>query len=500
MKTRILIVLTALAEVCSLNAKAAEIIYPGCPVPPPEECVCDVLPDIYNYGLMFGAVGCETRKIIFSGFIQTDYQFIDVQNRTEQFVPVTFMHKKDLKGEKIQGLVEVNDPSEVNNFAMRRVRLTTQAILGDNWSGLIELDFTSKDHGLRFNSPSTVVDTIITTPNKHGIFGIADAYIEKYCANQFFRAGHRKVRFGYEELIPDYELKNIERSIASQYFSEPIQPSPLSGSPLGFDSRYVGIFWDGFYQGFNYGASLVNGFQGTDSCSDITNNELGIFGGIGYMATFGCLDLEIGVNVGYLPKGNSRTLLLPNAAPVGVDDGIPAPLAITDGVGIRASIAGVNPYLSFSWNNAFYGWIEILAARVQKGQDNGLTTANPIGVTIAPSYMWNDCLELAFRASFLDTDFRGVRISNVIHCAPDTTIFADDVGPFFAGDVYNKAREFYIGFNYYWLNRAMMFSAGYEWAQFRDRGISLAGTPISNSFQGAKTNVHQVRARLQLVF
>lgn len=498
MKKRTLITL-ALVQFFSLNSKAIETIYPGCPIPP-QECVCDVLPDLYNYGVMFGAVGCETRKIIFSGFIQTDYQFIDVQNRTE-FEEITFLDIDPETDAPRQAIVEVHDPTGVNNFAMRHVRFRTHAILGDNWSGLIEFDFASKDHGVRFNSPQTVDDEIITTRHKHGIFGIADAYIEKYCANQFFRAGHRKVRFGYEELIPDCELKNIERSIASEYFSGSIQPSPLSGSPLGFDSRHIGIFWDGAYNDFNYGASLVNGFQGTAACSDITNNELGIFGGIGYMASFGCLDLEIGVNAGYVPKGNSPTLLLPEEPPLGNHDlGLTDAVSNTNGIGIRASITGINPYLSFSWNNIFYGWIEALAARVEKGQDNGVTTAKPSGVTIASYYMWNDCLELAFRASFLDTNFRGVRISNVIHCAPDTIIFAQGTGPFFAGDVYNKAREFYTGFNYYWLNRAMMFSVGYEWAQFRDRGIEFPGVPISNSFKGAKTNVHQVRARLQLVF
>jgi hypothetical protein len=71
------------ASLIILNVGIADVIYPGCPIPPQPDCICDVLPDVYNYGVMFGAVGCETKKIVFSGLIQTDYQFISVDDRVK---------------------------------------------------------------------------------------------------------------------------------------------------------------------------------------------------------------------------------------------------------------------------------------------------------------------------------------------------------------------------------------------------------------------------------
>lgn len=483
MKKRFLIALMTLAGAFYLSSHMNVYAYPGCLVPE-QECDCSVLPDLNNYGVMFGVKGCETVRLVFSGFIQTDFQYIRVRNGAKSV-------------EISEEIVSVHNPKEIDNFLVRRARLRTEAILSDGWSGVLEMDFANREKGYRFYSGTTAPEQILTTENKHGIFGIADAYIEKYCSGQTLSVGYRKVRFGYEEGLPDYQLKTIERSVASQYFNNSIQPGPLSGSPLGLGSRRAGVFANGSYENFNYGVSLVNGYQGTDAFSNITNNELGIFGGLGYVGDINCADFEIGVNFGYLPKGNSQTLLLAKDGTGGAGNNIPsAPVP-------SAAIAAINPYIALRLNG-FYVMAEILAARLSKGQANGVGRATPYGGTIAPSYMWNDNLEFAFRASFLNTDYRGVRISNIIYGAPDTNVYGlnnPGNGVFVAGDIYNKVEELYGGFNYYWLNSAVTLSVGYTWSQFKYRATILPGQElIEQSFMGPKTTVHQIRARLQLVF
>lgn len=495
----------------ALNTATAADIYPGCPIPP-QKCVCDVLPDIYNYGVMFGAVGCETRKIIFSGLIQTDYQFIDIDDR-KQNNP---------------------DPTEVNNFLMRRVRFGVEADLGNNWKGVIVTDFAGKEtknvytgnrtgedgfSGLINNSTETQQLARLTNPPltrttdyKHGIFGLYKAYIEYYCAGNFFRAGYKKVNFVREENVEDYDLKTIERSVATEFFNGTNSSSSTgttSGGPLDFGERHVGLFVDGMYNHFGYGAALVNGYMGAKACSDPWDNELGIYGNLYYTNDFNCMDIEIGVNAGYQPKGNGDFLQ------------INTPLAWKLQ---RGNIWAVNPYITINWN----GWsllAEVMAAKVQKGGVDGITDAKPVGVNVIPSYMWNDSLELVFRGSYIDTDHRGLRISNVVPCAPDTFDLALGTQTRInfslpGGDLYNKANAWYFGFNYYMLSHAIKFSAGYEFIRFKDRSsgsvtpdLQIGDNVVSTAsftnpspsaanpiHQNNKTYAHIFRARLQLVF
>jgi len=536
--------LWASASLIMINACAADVIYPGCPMPP-QECICDVLPDIYNYGVMFGAVGCETKKIIFSGLIQTDYQFIVMDDRAPN----------------------IPDPAEVNNFLMRRVRFGVEADLGNNWKGVIVTDFAGKDTqnvytsngNAQFINPGEggglitgfagsinnilLTDLTInggallandpltqTTDYKHGIFGLYKAYIEKYCAGNFFRAGYKKVNFVREENAEDYDLKTIERSIATEFFNGTNASSSTgvaSGGPLDFGERHIGLFVDGMYKCLGYGAALVNGYMGAKACSDSWDNELGVYGNLYYMNEFNCMNIEIGVNAGYQPKGNGNFLQF-NTFPAWQLN--------------RGSIWAVNPYITVNWN----GWsllAEFIGAKVEHGAVDGMTDAKPIGVNVIPTYTWNDCFELVFRGSYLDTDHRGVRISNVAPCAPDTVelqgshplvvgLVPNTVGwiALPGGDLYNKVNAWYVGFNYYMANRAVKFSAGYEFIRFKDRHSGLGkqtnyqgvpmvvldpngfgmptGTTIGTGeqsgfivvYQNEKTYNHIFRARLQLVF
>lgn len=215
-------------------------------------------------------------------------------------------------------------------------------------------------------------------------------------------------------------------------------------------------------------------------------------------------------------------------------------LLLIPGDPARGEIWAVNPYLTINWRD----WsllAEVIGGRVVKGATDGVTDANPIGLNFIPTYMWNDSLEFVFRASYIDTNKRGLRISTVVPCAPDTTDLAiGDSNDFFgrfilpAGDLYNKANAWYAGINYYMANRAVKFSAGYEFIRFKDRqsglfktirlqgdqpsGLGVFAALDPNGFhmpsppdqfsplgtvllhKNEKTYVHTFRARLQLVF
>lgn len=493
--------LTALVGIVATGVSYAD--YPGCPIVEPE-CPCDyVLPDPNNYGVMFGVKGCETKKLIFSGLIQTDYQFIHVEDKA---------NKSDL------------DPSDVNNFLMRRVRFGFEAELGEGWKGVIITEFSGKEKQIQykanaddmfFSDVNDIPNETITTNWCHGIFGLYAAYIEKYCSGNFFRAGYKKVNFGREELVEASDLKAIERSIVTNYFNGCQLANVESGSPLGLGERHVGIFMDGVYDHFGYGAAVTNGYKCAKSCSSslkssaasgsVTyspDNELGVYGNLYYMNDFNCIDMEIGVNFAYQPKGdNFRLQYNVNTAW--------SPK--------RGQMFGYNPYAFLKYK----GWTllaEVMGAHIENGGVDGITDVSPFGVTVMPSYMWNDQLELVARAAYLDTDHRGTRIGTIMHCAPETrtNVSSDGQDGFSAGDIYGKATAWYLGFNYYMMNRAIKFSAGYEYASFEDRHsgnlMTISGEefldpngfgqPSSTfpAFVNDKSKVHTVRARVQLVF
>lgn len=487
-------ILGAIACIAAAGSSYGE--YPGCAAPAQPCCECDYfLPDNNNYGVMFGVKGCETKKLIFSGLIQTDYQFIHVDDKTNQ---------------------PNIDPADVNNFRVRRVRLGFEADLGEGWKGVIVTDFTGKENHVEYtgngtaaNFASAYSNSNTTTNWCNGALGIYNAYIEKYCSGNYFRAGYRKVNFGREELVDASELKTIERSIATNYFNGCQLANVASGSPLGIGKQHVGLFIDGSFEHFGYGAAITNGYKCAKNCSSSsvdsngkpysTDNELGYYGNLYYKNDFSCANIEIGVNLAYQPKGDNYRLQY------NVFDANWSPK--------RGEAFGYNPYImvkSACWSIL----AEYLGSHIENGSIAGLSDANPRGATILGTYMWNDQLEFVGRISYLDTDHRGTQISSVIPCAPNTAVNQTGTTYFVAGDLYDKASALYAGLNYYMMERAIKFSAGYEYAEFKDRHggaqTTMKGTTVLdpnkfgsaplNNFSVDKSKVHSVRARVQLVF
>ena len=94
----------------------------------------------------------------------------------------------------------------------------------------------------------------------------------------------------------------------------------------------------------------------------------------------------------------------------------------------------------------------------------------------------------------------------------------------YLAEISDTTNAWYAGFNYYMMNRAVKFSAGYEFIRFEDRHsgnfqtLIYNGTEVfplningfttstvssvdpSQTHQNNKTHIHIFRARLQLVF
>lgn len=496
----------------------------------PEDCATCAPIDIHkhkvyvnpheldNCKVRFCGKECETKKLTFGGLIQVDYDYTRTDDRSTLTTSTT----------------KVNDPFESGHFQMRRVRLGVDADLGNCWYGRIDLDLrpkcetqcTSETSGNTTLCSSPCGDPATSTSNGQRVnvnacnqslsnkfFTLNEAYIEKIYEGNSFKFGYKKVNFGAEEGVHAAHLKAIERSIATNYFSGfmgrlPCRPTATCGdSRIGLGNRHVGIFMDGEYHAFGYGLAVTNGFQGLGKSSKFAN-EIGLYGNAYYSADISGFGLTLGLNVGYQPEGNSNWMRTQGTLIATANQGSGAgtyPVTAQ-----RSSVVGWNPYLNLNWHK-FSLMAEILGARVQNGAINVSNTshnnANPLGYNIIPTYMWDDNWEIVGRYSHLDSDERGVRISNIMPDVNDVLALA----PAPATNIFNEVDAFYVGLNYYMKNKAVKFSVGYEHGDFSGRWGSQAklvsaggATPVfpngGDDFGGDKAKVDAVRARLQLVF
>jgi hypothetical protein len=161
------------------------------------------------------------------------------------------------------------------------------------------------------------------------------------------------------------------------------------------------------------------------------------------------------------------------------------------------SMWGVNPYVWMNIDN-FDLAAEFIYVEVENGRsaDGALPTskASPYGFTITPSYKINDQWELVTRLSTLDSNGRGIAISDVVRDASNTVTTFGGSGA--STQLYDKALSGYVGVNWYIIGNSLKLSLGYEYTQFSGR-TGAAGFIGSD---GPKAEVSGVRARMQLQF
>jgi hypothetical protein len=303
-------------------------------------------------------------------------------------------------------------PAATEHFLLRRMYLGAKADMGNGWSGNLNYDFANASFDAAFiqwkQSPEFVLDV-----------------------------GFRKAPIGLEEWdISSGSLKAIERSPATRYFVE-----SNNGRRLGAGSYRTGIFLGGEEEGFFYNVAVTNperdefsslngnsdpGVQGAGTAA---NNNLAYWGNAGYKGKFTDGTYRFGASVGYLPDQGGLTLGKGNNLTVYSFYGL-----VTDG---NFELAG-----------------EYFGGNDQNGR-TATTSAKPTAYWVQPSYKFTPMLEGVVRYSSVDSDGRGVNISDGTRLAP-------------SGGTMNKMSEWYFGGTYYIKGNDLKFQIGYIHAESKD--------------------------------
>jgi len=322
------------------------------------------------------------------------------------------------------------DPAPTNHFFARRLYLTARADLGPNWASNITYDFAGS---------------------------LFDAAWVQYKGSGFtVDLGLRKVNLGYEERTSSGSLKAIERSGVTRYFVE-----ENNGRRLGAGSYRVGAFVDGKQGAFFYGAAITNPERAVNSgaaasAGNGTRNQFAFWANAGLSGSLGAdgSTYVIGAGAGYLPDQGGR--------PVGTGHDLTVYTVYADVRGLAGGRFGLAA--------------ELLGADVERGV-SATRDAKPWGYWVQPTFKVSEQVELVARYSELDSDGRGVSLSDGVRSAP-------------GGGTHDKLREFFFGGNWYLRGNDLKFQAGYVHGESRD----LVGGGV------ASAKARGVRSQLQFNF
>lgn len=304
------------------------------------------------------------------------------------------------------------NPVSTEHFLLRRIYLGAKAELGDGWSGNLNYDFANNSFDAAFiqwkQSDQLVLDL-----------------------------GFRKAPIGLEEWdTSSGSLKAIERSPATRYFVE-----SNNGRRLGAGSYRTGVFLGGTQDGFFYNLAVTNperdefsslngnsdpGVQGSGTAA---NNSLAYWANAGYKGKFTNGTYRFGASYGYLPDQGGLVL--------GKGDNLSV-----------YSIYGVLTAGAFDLEGEIFG----------SSNDHGVSAtrnANASAYWIQPAYFFTKQLEGVIRYSYVDSDGRGVNISDGTRSAP-------------SGGTMDKMSEWYFGGNYLFRGNDVKFQLGYVHSESKD--------------------------------
>jgi len=324
------------------------------------------------------------------------------------------------------------DPAATNHFFARRLYLTARADLGPNWNSNVTYDFAGS---------------------------LFDAAWVQYKGSGFtVDLGLRKVNLGYEERSSSGSLKAVERSGVTRYFVE-----ENNGRRLGAGSYRVGAFVDGKRGSFFYGAAITNperAVKSDDAASagNGTRNQFAFWANAGLSGSLGTDGgtYIIGAGAGYLPDQGGR--------PVGTGYDLTVYSVYADVRGLAGGRFGLAA--------------ELLGADVECGV-SATRDASPWGYWVQPTLKVSEQVELVARYSALDSDGRGVSLSDGVRSAP-------------SGGTHDKLREFFFGGNWYLRGNDLKLQAGYVHGESRD-SVGGGGGVVRAKARG-------VRSQLQLNF
>jgi len=322
------------------------------------------------------------------------------------------------------------DPAATEHMFLRRAYLTLKAGLGSDWSAIVTYDFAGSSYD--------------------------DAIIEWKKSPDFsVDIGLRKVAVAYEERSTSGDLRSIERSPVTRYFVE-----ANNGRRLGAASYRMGVFADGKHDHFVYSAAITtpertDNFTLASDAGNATNNNLAYWGTLAYTDKIPSGGTYLfGVGMGYLP-----------------DQGGPS----NTGLGKGWDLKLYSVYADITAGR-FGLMAEYLEAKVDAGV-SATTDASPKGFFVQPSFLVTDTLQAVVRYSWLDSDGRGVNLSDGVRSAP-------------SGGTMNKMTEYYGGGNWYIKGNDLKFQLGGLYAESKD---TVTGLP-------AKATTYGVRSQMQIQF
>jgi phosphate-selective porin len=292
------------------------------------------------------------------------------------------------------------DPASTNHFFLRRIYLVTKASMGPNWSMNITYD------------PSEQLFDAAMISYKDGDYTVD--------------VGLRKAPLGYEELTSSGSLKAIERSGVTRYFVE-----PNNGRRLGASGYRVGVFGEGKVGNFVYGAAITNPERvaGSTDNGNAGNNQQALWAHGAYKGKSENGSYTFGAAVGALPDQGGKTLGAGNDLTI---------------YSIFGDITAGNLQVA----------AEYLSADVERGA-SATKDATPTGYWVQGSYKFTSMFEGVARFSSLDTDGRGVNLSDSVRSAP-------------GGGTHDKLSEFFIGGNWYIKGNDLKLQAGYVYGDSED--------------------------------
>ena len=337
------------------------------------------------------------------------------------------------------------NPVSTEHFLLRRLYLNFGVQFADGFSGVVSYDIAN----LGFNQA-------VLQWKQSDLFSI--------------RAGLDKAPFGYEELISSGDLKAIERSVVTNYID-----NPANGRRLGASAYRTGIFAGGKYDGFYYSIALtnperneysgdstntsvlINGLGGVGSTGGATTNRFAYYGTVGYSGSFG--------------EGSNK-----GSYKVGYETGF-----VPDQGGPGATIGGgQNISLNGAFADVSVGPFSLSGEYEEAKDDSGVAihhNANIHGYWIQPTYKLTPQWEAVANYSYINSDGRGVALSDVVRSAP-------------SGGTMNTANELYLGFNYYIKGNDVKLQAGYVRGESNE---TVKGAP-------AKAETEGLRSQFQLQF
>ena len=348
-------------------------------------------------------------------------------------------NQKGIKSMKLEGRLQVQYEYLDNNdagtdpkstFLLRRIFLGMGADLGGGWKANIVADFA--------NEKSDYIEK---------------AHISKEFDGDIFNGtadfGYKKINFAVEEYESSSKLWTVERSLATRYFAE-----GADKRKLGLAGRHTGVFWNGKVnqlKGLYYGASVSTAYNNSPiGVPEGYTNNLMYTANAAYKAKFDCGKIEVGANLAYTNGTNV----------MGKD-------------GYRyGDMFGFNPYIKASIMGLDI-WGELLMAHVENGISDGVN-ATPMGANLGFEYKFDagDLGQIAptVRLSWLDTDGRGVKISDGVRDSNATNTF-------------DRGKSIYVGLNWYINGNAIKYQLGYEYARFEGGHNSAFSSADANAFR-----------------